>query len=222
MILFVHIHRRRVADSRLTVESQSRAVIIPFAAIFVVELVTEHKAKVPFSISTPLGSKVGCDQVVEDILLHTVVLHLTFLVVGRSNLSNVGVVGGIHIHAHLLAKDEMIAVTPVQFRSKFGVGIAKQTVGVLRIFVVCSPPIGIVEAGRTEKHLRSGVAGLVIGRAFEVIFRRSRVHHVHNTAVGTRRRGNLYRAVVGRKTGLPLLVHLPVNSTVCPRAGHTR
>ena len=222
MILFVHIHRRRVANRRLTVESQSRAVIIPFAAILVVELVTEHEAKVPLSIGTPLGSEVGCKQVVEDILLHATIFYFTFGVISRANFSNSSVVGGIHIDAGLLAKNEMIAVSPVQFRGEFSISIAKHTIGVLRIFIVCSPPIGVIEHCAAEQHLRCGISRLMIGRAFEVIFGWRRVHHVHNTAVGTRRRGNLYRAVVGRKTSLPLLVHLPVNGTACSCAGHAR
>ena len=61
----------------------------------------------------------------------------------------------------------------------------------------------------------------MIGRAFKVVFGRSRVHNVDYTTVSTGGRCYLYRAVVGREASLPLVIDLPVYGTACTRSGHT-
>ena len=57
--------------------------------------------------------------------------------------------------------------------------------------------------------------------ALQIVLRRSRINHIHNTAVGTWSRCNLGRAVVGRETCLPLFVDFEINSTTCGSTHHT-
>ena len=131
MILGMPVYGRRVADSRLSIESQPGAVIVPLATISMVEFITENKAEVPLFVCTPLGSEVSCEQVIKDIVLRSVVFNLAFLIISRAYLCNGSIVGGIDINAGLLTKDEIITVVPIHFRSKFGISIAKYAVRML-------------------------------------------------------------------------------------------
>ena len=57
--------------------------------------------------------------------------------------------------------------------------------------------------------------------ALQIVLRRSRINHVHNTVVGTWSRCNLGCAIVSRETCLPLLVDFKVNGTTCSSTHHT-
>ena len=57
--------------------------------------------------------------------------------------------------------------------------------------------------------------------ALQIVLRRSRINHVHNTVVGTWSRCNLGCAIVSRETCLPLLVDFKVNSTTGCSTHHT-
>ena len=107
-----------------------------------VELVTQQEAEVYI---VPLGRKVRREQVVKYISLNAEVLNLSRFVVSRPYFSHCTVVGCVGIDARLLAEDEVILLSPSEFRAEFGIGIAKNAVGMLIEFVVVGPPIRVVK-----------------------------------------------------------------------------
>ena len=62
---------------------------------------------------------------------------------GGAHLVDVGIVGGPHVDAGLLAEFEAHVVAPVDVGSELDIGVAEEAVCVLVIGVMFGPPVGI-------------------------------------------------------------------------------
>ena len=107
-----------------------------------VELVTQQEAEVYI---VPLGRKVRREQIVKYISLNATVPNLSSFVVSRSYFSHCTVIGCVSIDTRLLAEHEVILLSPRQLWAVFGIGIAKNAIGMLIEFVVVGPPIRVVK-----------------------------------------------------------------------------
>ena len=118
MIALPVVHAGGITHDGLTIPQKSGSVIVPVTAVVVVELITQHEAEVPLSVLTPLCREVDGEQVIEDGALDTEILYLTLGVIGRTQLSDSLIAGGIGIDTSLLTEGQFIVVAPVQFRAE--------------------------------------------------------------------------------------------------------
>ena len=212
--------RSGVADGRHAVESEARTLISPVALLLVVDFVAEHNIQSPLVVAAKACRQVGCDKVVERVVGHALVQNVAAAVACRAHLIDLAVVVGIDIETGLLAHEECNRLV-LYLRTVFQISVAEHTVGVLQVLIVFRPPVRIVERSGTEKHLRSRVARKMRRHAFQVVFGRSGINHVHDTRVSARSRINLCARVVYRETCLQHVVDCPVNQSARSPAVHT-
>ena len=155
-------------------------------------------------------------------MLNTIVFNLTTFILCRTLFIYITIVSGVNIKTSLLTDYQVVTFCiPAEVRTILKISITEYTVGALAEFIVVLPPIWVIELGRTEQYLTCRVVWYMDRSALQIVLRRSRINHVHNTAVGTWSRCNLGRAVVCRETSLPLLVDFKVNSTTSCGTHHT-
>ena len=191
------VHALGILDDGLAVPGKARSIVVPRTGVVVVELSTEQQTQIPLLLCTELGGEVSGEQVVEDVALYAVVLNLTLGVIGRTHLSNGHVVSRIDIETSLLTEGQLVVLTQTEVRRELHVGVTEHTVRVLTEIIVGSPPVGVVEVGGTERHLRGRITGNVCRSSFQVVLGRSTVNHVHHTVVSTRGAVDLRRSIVG-------------------------
>ena len=111
-----------------------------------IELRTEQCAEVQRIVSTQLSGEVGCEEVVEDIVLNTIVFNLTTSILCRTLFIYITIVSGVNIQTSLLTDYQVVTLCiPAEVRAIFKIGITEYTVGMLLEFIVILPPIWVVE-----------------------------------------------------------------------------
>ena len=204
--------RSGVADGRHAVESEARTLISPVALLLVVDFVAEHNIQSPLVVAAKACRQVGCDKVVERVVGHALVQNVAAAVACRAHLIDLAVVVGIDIKTGLLAYEETDSLI-LNLRAVFQISVAEHTVGMLQIFIVFRPPVRIVKRSGAEQRLCRRVARKMRRHAFQVVFGRSGINHVHDTRVSARSRINLSACIVYRETCLQHVVDSPVNQS---------
>ena len=114
--------------------------------IVVIELRTEQCTEIPRIVGTQLSCEVGCEEVIEDIVLNTIVFNLTTSILCRTLFRYITIVSGVNIKTSLLTDYQVVTLCiPAEVRTILKISITEYTVGMLLEFIVILPPIWVVE-----------------------------------------------------------------------------
>ena len=106
--------RSRVTNCREIREVEIATIVIPVTHILMVHLITQNNVQAPLLITTKTTIKVNGKQVIEDIVLCTVIPDITTCQsCGTAHLMNITIVGSPDIQTGLLTEFQGHVVTPI-------------------------------------------------------------------------------------------------------------